>query len=132
MNEPYTDKELRRIQREDNRSPTTLRFLATIARLQADLAELRQVGIESYNNQIAVLQARVEELEFWWNTTERERDRYKAVAERQKEVLERHFPESLGHRADGERDCHYCRSLVSLDPHKPECPRAAIEEEGKR
>ncbi len=34
MNEPYTDKELRRIRREDHRSPPTLRFLATIARLQ--------------------------------------------------------------------------------------------------
>ncbi len=30
----------------------------------------------------ARLQARVEELEFWWNTTERDRDRYKALAER--------------------------------------------------
>ncbi len=54
-----------------------------------------------------------------------------ALSERRKEVLERHFPESVGYRADGERDCHYCRSLVSLDPHKPECPRAAIEEEEK-
>jgi len=39
MNEPYTDKELHRIRREDHRSPRTLRFLATIARLQARVEE---------------------------------------------------------------------------------------------
>ena len=42
MNEPYTDKELRRIRREDHRSPPTLRFLATIARLQARVEEAEE------------------------------------------------------------------------------------------
>ncbi len=43
MNEPYTDRELRRIQREDHRSPTTLRFLATIARLQERVEEAQKL-----------------------------------------------------------------------------------------
>ncbi len=42
MNEPYTDRELRRIQREDHRSPTTLRFLATIAHLQERVKKVEQ------------------------------------------------------------------------------------------
>ena len=42
MNEPYADKELRRIQREDHRSPPTLRFLATVARLQERVEKGRE------------------------------------------------------------------------------------------
>ena len=53
MNEPYTDKELRRFRRDDHRSPTILRFLATTARLQerAEEAEaaVEKEGIVIYN-----------------------------------------------------------------------------------
>ncbi|MEE9149954.1 MAG: hypothetical protein V3U27_21460 [Candidatus Tectomicrobia bacterium] len=47
---------------------------ADIADLEAELAELKQIGNEHYNNQIAVLQT--------------ERDRYKALAERRGEALD--------------------------------------------
>ena len=83
-----------------------------------------------WEERIARLKALAEEWQSEAMMWERKLADSEALAERRKEVLERHFPESLGHRADGERECHYCRSLVSLDPHKPECPRAAIEEEG--
>ena len=74
MSEPYTDKELRRIQREDQRSPTTLRFLATIARLQVALTEAER----KWNLTVGDRDACLGELA----KAERERDGYKALAKR--------------------------------------------------
>ena len=116
MNEPYTDKELRRIRREDHRSPPTLRFLATIARLQARVEEAERElerhraaasrtilrrDVLRLGKERDALQARVEEAERNWDTaTEAERVTHRewdktldelaeaeALAERRKKAL---------------------------------------------
>ena len=114
------------------------------ARLQADLAELRQAGIDSYNNQIAVLETHLEDAE--------------ALAERRKKALpaivfalaysdygdpgitvesciekwERHLKPALQeeHSGDCTNQCHSCARCQAEDCVKmaDELARAAIEE----
>ena len=113
MNEPYTDKELRRIQREDHRSPTTLRFLATVARLQERVEEAEERG-DGYKSESETSFARARRAE--------------ALAERRKEALI-----GVGSRIGNKWHLHSCQA-----PQEPygECnyacvhARAAIEEEG--
>ena len=100
MNEPYTDKELRRFRRDDHRSPTILRFLATTARLQERVEEAEEDvrrwkkakgESDSVIRRIVALVPRDVEQEDIFAAIERtvaERNEAEALAERRKKALE--------------------------------------------
>ncbi len=107
------------------------RLQARVEEAEADVRRWKKAKGESDSviRRIVALVPRDAEQEDIFAAVERtvaERDKVEALAERRKKALDKGFPESLAHRADGERECHYCYSLVSLGPHKPECPRAAL------